>query len=51
MVREYLKAPELRWDTAMRDDDGGLSLIAAGIRAVTTAEEKQNQLAKEIDEV
>jgi hypothetical protein len=51
MVREYMRAPELRWETAMRDDDGGLSLIAAGIRAVTTAEDKQNQLAKEIQDV
>jgi len=51
MVARYMKAPELRWDTAMRDDDGGLSLISAGIRAVTTAEDKQNQLQKEIQEV
>ena len=51
MVRTYSKAPELRWDTAMRDDDGGLSLISAGIRGVTTAEDKQNQLNKEIQEV
>jgi len=50
-VRAYVKNPELRWDTAMRDDDGGLSLIAAGIRAVTSAEEKQNQLHREIQEV
>jgi hypothetical protein len=48
LVKDYVRAPELRWDTAMRDDDGGLSLISAGIRAVTTAEEKQNQLQKEI---
>ena len=44
--RHYVRAPEQRWDTAMRDDDGGLSLISAGIRAVTTAEDKQNQLQK-----
>jgi len=51
MVHTHTKAPELRWDAAMRDDDGGLSLISVGIRAVTTADEKQEQLQKEIDEV
>lgn len=51
MVKEYVRAPELRWDTAMKDDDGGLSLISVGIRGVTTAEEKQNQLQKEIQDV
>jgi hypothetical protein len=51
MVKDYVRAPELRWDTAMRDDDGGLSLISGGIRAVTTAEDKQNQLQKEIQGV
>ena len=35
----------------MRDDDGGLSLISGGIRAVTTADDKQNQLQKELLEV
>jgi hypothetical protein len=51
MVREYMRAPEIRWDMAMRDDDGGLSLISGGIRAVTTADDKQNQLQKELLEV
>ncbi len=51
MVKTYMRAPEQRWETAMRDDDGGLSLIAAGIRAVTTADDKQNQLKREILEV
>jgi len=51
MVRQYMRAPEIRWDTGMRDDDGGLSLISAGVRAVTTADDKQNQLQKEIQEV
>jgi len=35
----------------MRDDDGGLSLISAGIRGVTTATDKQDQLQKRINEV
>jgi len=51
MVQQYMRAPEHRWDTAMKDDDGGLSLISGGIRAVTTAEDKQNQLQKKIQEV
>jgi hypothetical protein len=51
MVKQYMRAPEQRWETAMRDDDGGLSLISAGIRGVTTADDKQNQLQKEIQDV
>ncbi len=47
-VKIYVRAPEQRWDAAARDDDGGLSLISAGIRAVTTADDKQSQLQKEI---
>jgi hypothetical protein len=51
MVKEYVRSPELRWDTCMRDGDGGQSLIAGGIRAVTSADAKQNQLQKELAEV
>ena len=51
LVKTYVRSAEQRWDTAMRDDDGGLSLISAGIRAVTTADDKQNQLQREILEV
>ena len=51
MVKQYVRAPELRWDTCMKDDDGGQSLIAAGIRAVTSADAKQDQLQKELAEV
>jgi len=51
LVRTHVRQPEQRWTTAMRDDDGGLSLISAGIRAVTTAQEKQQQLLKQIEEV
>jgi len=51
MVKQYMRAPELRWTAAMKDTDGGLSLISAGIRGVTTAEDKQKQLQKEIKEL
>ena len=44
-------SPELRWDAGMKDGDGGQSLIAGGIRAVTSADAKQNQLQKELAEV
>lgn len=51
MVATYTKSPQLRWEAAMRDGDGGLSLISAGIRAVTTATDKQDQLQGEVLEL
>ena len=48
---QYVRAPELRWNACMDDNDGGQSLIAAGIRAVTSADAKQDQLQKELVEV
>ncbi|MDY0168222.1 MAG: virulence factor SrfC family protein [Thermoguttaceae bacterium] len=51
LVKTHVRSSEQRWNTAMRDDDGGLSLISAGIRGVTTAEEKQKQLVKQVQEV
>lgn len=51
MVAAYMRSSEQRWDTAMRDDDGGLSLISSGIRAVTTADGKQSQLQRRIQDV
>jgi len=50
-VQRHVRFPDRRWDVAMRDDDGGLSLIAAGIRAVTTAGAKQDELQRQIAEV
>jgi hypothetical protein len=51
LVSRYVDNVGQRWDIAMRDDDGGLSLISGGFRRVTTAEEKQNQLQQQITEV
>ena len=51
LVKMYVRDPAIRWDTAMRDGDGGQSLISVGIRAVTSADAKQDQLQKEIQEV
>ena len=50
-VRRYVKFPDERWDVAMRDDDGGLSLVSGGIRAVTAADAKQDELDRRITEV
>jgi hypothetical protein len=51
MVRTFVRDPATRWDVAMKDGDGGQSLISGGIRAVTSADAKQDQLQKEIAEV
>ena len=51
MVRTYVANPERKWEAAMGDEDGGLSLISAGWREVTTAERKQQQLEENVDEV
>ena len=50
-VRNYVATPELKWQAAIRDDDGGLSLISEGWREVTTAVKKQDQLEASIQEV
>jgi hypothetical protein len=51
MVLQYVAHPTQKWEASMRDDDGGLSLISAGVRTVTKADEKQDQLQREILEV
>ncbi len=51
LVQKYVASPEKKWQAAMADGDGGLSLISAGWREVTTARKKQDQLAASIDEV
>ncbi len=50
-VQRYVAAADLKWQAAIRDDDGGLSLISEGWREVTTAGKKQDQLEAGIDEV
>lgn len=51
MVKRFVQSPHQRWEAALRDDDGGLSLISMGIRTITKADEKQDQLQREIVEV
>lgn len=50
-VKKYIAHASDKWQAAMRDDDGGMSLISAGWREVTTAEKKQDQLERDIADV
>ena len=50
MVQQYVANAAEKWDAAMADGDGGLSLISSGWREVTSAEKKQDQLEGNIDE-
>lgn len=51
MVQKFVADAELKWNAAMIDGDGGMSLIAKGWREVTTATKKQDQLEKNINEI
>ncbi len=50
-VQEYMANPSEKWAAAMKDEDGGMSLIGEGWRKVTTAERKQDMLEKQINEI
>jgi hypothetical protein len=50
-VQRYVANADQKWKAAMADDDGGLSLISAGWREVTTAQRKQDQLEQSVNEV
>ena len=50
-VQTYIANAAEKWEVAMTDHDGGLSLISSGWRQVTTAEKKQNQLESSIVDV
>jgi len=50
-VQKYVANPETKWERAITDNDGGLSLISEGWREVTTAHKKQEQLENSIKEV
>jgi hypothetical protein len=51
MVQTYIADADHKWDTSMRDHDGGLSLISVGWRETTTSDKKQEQLEQSIREV
>ncbi|MCG8587277.1 MAG: putative virulence factor, partial [Pirellulales bacterium] len=50
-VQRYCRDAREKWDAAMEDADGCLSLISAGFRHVTTADKKQDQLQQSINEI
>jgi hypothetical protein len=50
MVKTYVERAEDKWKAAMRDGDGGASLIAAAIRDTTSAVRKQDELNKSINQ-
>ncbi|QDU95124.1 virulence factor SrfC family protein [Lignipirellula cremea] len=50
-VQEYCANASEKWAAAMRDDDGGMSLIAEGWRQTTTAERKQSMLEAQVTEI
>ncbi|MEK6234078.1 MAG: virulence factor SrfC family protein, partial [Planctomycetales bacterium] len=51
MVNIYVSDAESKWRSAITDGDGCLTMIAAAWREVTTADKKQDQLEKQINEV
>ena len=50
-VQKFVANPETKWERAIIDNDGGLSLISEGWREITTAHKKQEQLENSIKEV
>ena len=50
-VQKFVANPDLKWERAIIDNDGGLSLISEGWREITTAHKKQEQLENSIKEV
>ena len=51
MVRKFVRDPEKKWEAAMRDDDGGLSLLCDGFLKCTSSQQKQDALQQQIKEV
>lgn len=51
MVQKHVRNADLKWDVAMRDSDGGLSLICQGFVDCTTSRQKQDALEEQIDQL
>ncbi len=51
LVRRHIASAPQKWEAAMDDQDGGMSLISEGWRQVTTATRKQDQLEASINDV
>lgn len=50
-VREHVRDPERKWAAAMRDDDGGMSLICEGFLKCTSPLQKQEALETQVKDV
>jgi len=48
LVKTYVRDPDKKWNAAMQDDDGGMSLICEGFLKCTSSEQKQQTLEKQI---
>jgi hypothetical protein len=48
LVQRYVKNPQRKWEVAMRDNDGGLSLISQGFLDCTNSLQKQDVLREQI---
>lgn len=51
LVAKYVASPGDRWQAAMRDEDGGLSLISEGFRAATDNAAKRASLERSVDDL
>lgn len=51
LVRKHVRDAELKWEVAMRDGDGGLSLISKGFIDCTNSLQKQDTLDEQIKRV
>ena len=49
LVKQFVHDAERKWEIAMRDNDGGLSLICKGFINCTTSEQKQKSLEEQIE--
>lgn len=50
-VQRYVADPERRWQAAMRDNDGGLTLISQGFLGCTSSLQKQDSLEHQLKTV
>lgn len=51
LVKEFVKDPEKKWQAAMQDNDGGMSLICTGFLECTSSVQKQETLEGQIKEI
>jgi hypothetical protein len=49
-VQKFVGGASRKWEAAMRDGDGGTSLLAAGFRQATSSVRKQDELARNLEE-